>query len=155
MNHNARIDDSANKVLIVALAIIFIWFGVGKFTVWGASAIEGLVNNSPLLSWWAYSIFDVGTFAALLGTLEIVIGLLLLAGLVNFKLRAIAGLCGIITFLITLSFMLTTPGIVPEGASFPIISDMPGEFLLKDLVLLAVSYVIFTSGRHAFTANHA
>lgn len=154
MNHSAKSDDSRNKVLIVPLAIIFIWFGVGKFNAKGASAIEGMVNNSPILS-WAYSIFDVRTFAALLGSLEIIIGLSLLGGLSNSKLRAIGGLGGIATFLTTLSFMLTTPGVVPEDESFPILSDLPGEFLLKDIVLLAVSYTIFTSGRRALTANRA
>lgn len=139
-------NDTTIKSLIITLAIVFIWFGAIKFTVGGSGGIEGLVNNSPILS-WVYSIFEVGTFGALLGSLEIIIGLLLLAGLFNLKLRAIAGLGAMITFLVTLSFMLTTPGVIAEGASFPILSGMPGEFLLKDIVLLAVSYTIFMSGR--------
>lgn len=154
MNYHERVDDSTIKTLIVTLAIIFIWFGGIKFTAGGAGGIEGLINNSPIIS-WVYSIFDVGTFGVLLGSLEIIIGLLLLAGLSNIKLRAIAGLGAIVTFLVTLSFMLSTPGVVPEGVSFPVLSGMPGEFLLKDIVLLAVSYTIFISGRHALTSNHA
>lgn len=153
MTYNTKVDNSMIKPLIVTLAIVFIWFGSIKFTAGGASAIGGLVNNSPIMS-WVYSVFEVGTFGVLLGSLEIVIGLMLLAGLVNLKLRVVAGLGAIVTFLITLSFMLSTPGVVPEGASFPILSGMPGEFLLKDIVLLAVSYTIFTSGRYALTPNH-
>ncbi len=138
------------KPLIISLAIVFAWFGIIKYTDGGASGIEGLVNNSPILA-WVYQIFDVATFGALLGSLEIIIAILLLVGLTNMKIRAIAGLCAIITFLITLSFMLTTPGVVPEGTSFPVLSGMPGEFLLKDIVLLAVSYGIFNSGKQVLS----
>ena len=148
-----RHESSLLILPTIALAIIFIWFGGIKFTAGGASGIEGLINNSPILS-WVYGIFDVPSFAALLGAIEIAIGLLLLLGLVSLKVRAIAGLASIATYLITLSFMLTTPGVVPEGASFPVLSGMPGEFLLKDLVLLAVSFAIFQSARHVKADAH-
>jgi len=39
-------------------------------------------------------------------------------------------------FLTTLSFLFTTPGWEPT-LGFPGISAMPGQFLLKDVVLLA------------------
>jgi len=41
-----------------------------------------------------------------------------------------------------------SPGVVPEGASFPILSGMPGEFLLKDIVLLAASISPARPGRY-------
>ena len=44
------------------------------------------------------------------------------------------------TYVITLTFFLTTPGVAEAMAGgFPAISAMPGQFLLKDLVLLAAS----------------
>ena len=44
------------------------------------------------------------------------------------------------TYLITLTFFLSTPGVAEATAGgFPAISAMPGQFLLKDLVLLAAS----------------
>lgn len=152
MVENVKADNSAGKILSVPLAVIFIWFGAIKYTAGGAGGIEGLVNNSPLLS-WVYSVFEVTSFGAILGTLEIIIGLLLLAGLSNLKIRAVAGIASIATYLVTLSFMLTTPGIVAEDSFFLVLSAMPGEFLLKDIVLLAASYVIFNSSRHALTGN--
>ena len=139
-------DNKAIKFLAIALAIVFIWFGALKYTAGGAEGIVGLVENSPLLS-WVYSLFSVHTFAALLGTVEIAIGVLLLAGLKDARLGMLGGLGGIATFVVTLSFMLTTPGVVPGGASFPILSAMPGEFLLKDLALLAISYFLFEHAR--------
>lgn len=154
MNNTVAADRSASKFYTIALAIIFIWFGGIKFTAGGAMAIEGLVKNSPILS-WVYSVFSVQAFAAVLGALEIVIGILLIVGIQNLRVRAVAGLAAVVTFLITLSFMFSTPGVVPEGASFPMLSGMPGEFLLKDLVLLAVSWAIFVSGKHALSAERA
>jgi uncharacterized membrane protein YkgB len=141
-------------ILSVALAVIFIWFGGIKYTSGGVSGVEGLVSNSPILS-WVYGPFSAKTFAALLGTIEIIIGIILLLGIKNLKLRAIGGLAATFTFVITLSFLFTTPGVVPEGASFPVLSGMPGEFLLKDIVLLAVAYVLFSSAKHALSNSSA
>ena len=39
-------------------------------------------------------------------------------------------------FLTTLSFLVTTPGWEPNLGGFPALSAMPGQFLLKDIVLL-------------------
>jgi reactive chlorine resistance protein C len=44
------------------------------------------------------------------------------------------------TYLITLTFFVSTPGVAEATAGgFPAISAAPGQFLLKDLVLLAAS----------------
>jgi uncharacterized membrane protein YkgB len=44
------------------------------------------------------------------------------------------------TYLITLSFFVSTPGVAEAVAGgFPAISAAPGQFLLKDVVLLAAS----------------
>lgn len=149
MSTEIKSSDNTFIILSVALAVIFIWFGGIKYTAGGASGVDGLVNNSPILSWVNDS-FSIKTFGALLGTLEIVTGIVLLLGIKYLKFRAIGGFAAIITFVVTLSFLLTTPGVVPEGASFPVLSGNPGEFLLKDIVLLAVSYVLFSSAKHAF-----
>ncbi|MGH9197479.1 MAG: DUF417 family protein [Acidimicrobiia bacterium] len=45
----------------------------------------------------------------------------------------------IVTYVMTLSFVLTTPGVWEAGYGFPFPSALPGQFLLKDLVLLGVS----------------
>ena len=55
------------------------------------------------------------------------------------KASAIGSIGAVITFIITLSFMLTTPGIWEPGYGFPALSAMPGQFLAKDLVLLGVA----------------
>jgi uncharacterized membrane protein YkgB len=58
------------------------------------------------------------------------------------------------TYLITLTFLFTTPGVAePTAGGFPAISAVPGQFLLKDVVLLAASLVLLlasvrTRGAH-------
>ena len=47
-------------------------------------------------------------------------------------------------FLITLSFLLTTPGVWQPSLGFPALSPSPGQFLAKDLVLLGAA--IWTAG---------
>ena len=43
---------------------------------------------------------------------------------------------GILLYLSTLSFLFTTPGVtVASAGGFPVLSVLPGQFLLKDLVL--------------------
>jgi hypothetical protein len=45
---------------------------------------------------------------------------------------------GVLLFLGTLSFLFTTPG-VTAASGFPVLSVVPGQFLLKDLVLISAS----------------
>ena len=42
-------------------------------------------------------------------------------------------------FLTTLSFLFSTPGWEPSLGGFPALSVVPGQFLLKDVVLLGAA----------------
>ncbi|MBA3651445.1 MAG: DUF417 family protein [Chthoniobacterales bacterium] len=130
-------------VIRYGLALILIWVGLLKFTAYEAEGIQGLVANSPFLS-WAYGVFSVRSFAALIGATEILFGLLILARPFAPKISAIGSLGAIIMFLITLSFALTTPGVWQPGYGFPFPSPFPGQFLAKDLLLLGAA--IWTAG---------
>ena len=56
---------------------------------------------------------------------------------------ALGALMSVSTYLITLTFFVTTPGVSEASAGgFPAISAAPGQFLLKDAVLLAASLVL-------------
>ena len=114
-----------------------------KFTHYEAQGLVPLVSNSPLLG-WLYGIFSVDTFSSLLGVLEVSIGLLIAGRLVSPKLSLIGGALSAGLFLTTLSFMFSTPGVIEPSVGFPGISVAPGQFLLKDLGLLAAS--IFVAG---------
>lgn len=48
------------------------------------------------------------------------------------------------TFLVTVSFLFTAPVTEPSLGGFPALSVVPGQFLLKDVVLLGAA--IFLAG---------
>jgi len=58
------------------------------------------------------------------------------------------------TYFITLTFFLSTPGVAEATAGgFPAISALPGQFLLKDVVLLAASLSLLVASIQASWAN--
>ncbi len=131
-----------------ALVLIFLWFGCLKFTAYEAKGIAPLVMNSPLLA-WAYSALGEQGISMAIGVIEIAIGVLIALRSVSPRWSGIGSVGSAITYLITLSFLLSTPGVWQEGYGFPFLSGMVGQFLIKDVVLLAAS--LWTAGE-AFAA---
>jgi uncharacterized membrane protein YkgB len=54
------------------------------------------------------------------------------------RLSALGSAVGVLLFASTLSFLFTTPG-ATAASGFPVLSVLPGQFLLKDLVLIGAS----------------
>src|SRR5215471_7263287 len=109
--------------------------GVLKYTTYEAVAIQPLVAHSPLLS-WVYHIVSVRTFAAVLGTAEIIAALLIALRPLAPRISVPGSALAVLLFLSTLSFLFTTPGVTAAAAGgLPVLSVLPGQFLLKDLVL--------------------
>ncbi len=140
--------------IFAALAIIYFWFGGMKFTAYEAEGLVPLVQNSPLLS-WMYDIFSVRGFSTFLGFVEVTIGLLIAGRIVSPRLSAAGGLLSSGLFVTTLSFMLSTPGVIEPGLGFPAISVVPGQFLLKDIGLLAASVFILGQSLSAISKSRA
>jgi reactive chlorine resistance protein C len=128
--------------LYVSLAIIYAWFGGMKFTAYEANGLVPLVENSPLLSWF-YNLFSVRGFSTFLGFLELSIGLLIALRLASPLLSAAGGLLSAGLFVTTVSFMISTPGVVVPELGAPAITVAPGQFLLKDVGLFAASFWVF------------
>jgi uncharacterized membrane protein YkgB len=127
--------------VFASLAVIYFWFGGMKFTAYEAEGLVPLVQNSPLLS-WMYDIFSVRGFSTFLGFVEVTIGLLIAGRILSPKLSAIGGFLSAGLFTTTLSFMASTPGVFEPSLGFPAISVAPGQFLLKDIGLLAASVLV-------------
>jgi uncharacterized membrane protein YkgB len=125
------------------LVIVLLWIGGMKFTAYESESIRPLVANSPLMS-WAYGVMSQGAFCALLGLVEIAIGLLIALRPVWPMGSAVGSGLAAGMFLTTLTFLFSTPGWEASLDGFPALSAMPGQFLLKDLVLLGAS--LFTAG---------
>ncbi len=142
-NSALRLERAGAIVLRYGLVLVLLWIGGLKFTVYEAKGIEPLVMNSPFLA-WAYHAFGVFGVARLLGTIEIIVGSLILLRAINARLSALGSMAAALMFLITLSLLFSTPGVIAPGYSFPVLSANVGQFVCKDLVLLGAS--IWTSG---------
>jgi len=130
------------SILRWVMVVIFVAFGLQKFTPQSAHGIELYISNSPFVSW--LSIFGVRGEANLLGVIELTTAALLAAGAFNPIASAVGALMGTGTFCITWSFFFSTPGVVKWGFSTdPIAWNLTGEFLFKDIVLLCVCLVLF------------
>ena len=140
-NSNNAVGIIGGKVTLYGLALVFAWIGAMKFTAYEANAIQGLVASSPLLS-WLYGILDVRGVANLIGTIEIVTALLLVARPYSALAGVIGGLLVAGTTAVTLTFILTAPGWEASLGGFPALSVVPGQFLLKDVVLLGAGLAI-------------
>jgi len=136
--------ETVGAILVrVSLAVTVIWVGALKFSAYEAEAIQPLVANSPLLA-WAYGILSVPTFAAILGAGEIILGIMILSRPVAPLISAIGSIGAAILFLVTVTFLFTTPGVFQPDLGLPFLSPMPGQFLAKDIALFSIS--VWTAG---------
>jgi len=119
------------------LVITLLLIGVLKFTASEAQGIQPLVANSPLM-FWLYRIFSLQGVSNLIGVVEIAIAVLLALRPWSARLSFIGSIGAIITFVLTVSFILSTPGAFQFSHGLPLLGDA-GQFLIKDLVLLGAS----------------
>ncbi len=118
------------------LVIVLAWIGFGKYVKMESRV---LIEHNPLMS-WVYDVFSVTTVARGLGTMEIVAALLIALRPQWPRLSAIGSALAVLLFMGTLSFLFTTPGVVStHAAGLPVLSALPGQFLLKDVVLIGVA----------------
>ena len=140
---SVRLQTFGTHVARYGLVIVLLWIGGMKFTAYEAGGIKPMAANSPLMG-WAYKIMSDHSFSSLLGVVEIATGLLIALRPAWPMGSAIGSGLAAGTFLTTLTFLFSTPGWEPSLGGFPALSAMPGQFLLKDLVLLGAA--IFTAG---------
>ncbi len=131
-------ENLGEKVLRYGLVAVLLWVGALKFTAYEAEGIKPLVENSPLFA-WALQAFGLKTLAALIGTVEIVLGLMIATRSFSPKVSAYGSIGATVMFLLTLTFLFTTPGVWQPGYGFPFPSPMPGQFIAKDLILLGAA----------------
>src|ERR1700754_1300534 len=169
-------DKAGMQLMRVAIAIVFLWIGALKFAPYEADSITPFVANSPFLSFFykhpeQYKAHltregelkpaerawqtenNTYRFSNGLGTVEIIIGLLTLVGLVSRRYGMLGATLAFLTPFVTLSFLITTPeawvpalGDTPYG--FPWLSG-GGRLAVKDVMLLAGGWLITTDSARA------
>lgn len=143
----ARIGST---ILRYGLVLELLWIGSLKFTMYEPVGVHKLASDSPLLS-WGYSVMSVQGFAELIGVVEITLAILIATRAFAPKLSALGSMGAIVMSLITLSFLLTTPEAWQPGYGFPFLSPNPGQFLLKDVLMLGTA--IWTAGEALIAAS--
>jgi uncharacterized membrane protein YkgB len=138
-----RIESVGRVSVRYGLVLVLLWIGGMKFTAYEAEGISGFVSNSPLMS-WAYQVFTKGQFSMILGTVELLTALLIAVRPLSPGLSAAGSASAVGMFATTLTFLLTTPGTIEPSLGFPALSALPGQFLVKDFVLLGAA--LWSSG---------
>ncbi|WP_345235930.1 YkgB family protein [Hymenobacter saemangeumensis] len=141
------LDRAGTLVLRYSLVLIVLWFGLFKFTPTEAKAIQPLFTHSPLFS-WLYDVLSVQAVSNLVGTAEILIALLIALRPLAPRLSYLGSLGAVLTFVVTLSFLFTTPG------SFALVDGLwvpggAGGFIIKDLSLLGAALYTAAEARRA------
>ncbi|HET9318477.1 MAG TPA: reactive chlorine resistance membrane protein RclC [Bryobacteraceae bacterium] len=168
--------------LRISIAIVFLWIGALKFVPYEADSITPFVANSPVMSFFYKHSADYKAhltregelkpadrawetanntyaFSYGLGTVELIIGFLVLTGLVSVRLGLAGAVLAFLTPFVTLSFLVTTPeawvsalGDAQHG--FPYLSGA-GRLVLKDTVILAGGWLLVVDGARAILAQMA
>lgn len=135
-----RLLKAGRIVLRYSLVLFFVGFGLYKFTLEEAQAIQPLMAGSPFFS-WLYPLFGLQGASNVIGVVEVAAGLLI--ALRHWKpfYSGIGSLVAAAALVFTLSFMFTTPNLMP---------DMQG-FLIKDLTLLGAA--LWTAGEAFLAAS--
>ena len=141
------IEDVGKAIVCWGLVVVLVWIGGMKFTAYEAMGIQPLVAHSPFIS-WMYNFLSIRSFSAMLGCIEILTAALISLRFVSPKASAVGSLLAIGLFATTLSMLFTTPGWEPT-LGFPALSAMPGQFLLKDIVLFGAAVWSFGESLNA------
>ena len=131
-----------NHLVRASMVIIYFFFGYQKWFDYEAHGLIPFFTHGPLI-FWMYPVFGVKESTYLLGVSEWLFGALLLAGFWNKKLGILGALGSVVTFLCTVTIIPFMPdGWVPSAGGFPAMAIGNVAFLMKDVVLLAVSFYL-------------
>ena len=137
VRRNAYKSEKAGLWLMrYGIVLILLWIGLLKFTAAEAMGIQPFVEHSPFFS-WLVPLLGLQGVSNLVGVIEVTTAILIATRPWSALVSAIGSAMAVITFLITLSFMLTTPGV--SDPAFPFLSAIPGQFLIKDVLLLGAA----------------
>jgi|HubBroStandDraft_4_1064222.scaffolds.fasta_scaffold1266580_1 uncharacterized membrane protein YkgB len=98
-----------------SVVLFFFGFGLVKFTAAEATAIHPLLVHSPFLSWLP-RIFDQQLSSDIVGVIEIALAMMMASRFFAPRLCAIGSFGIAASLVVTLSFLVTTPGLDPRSA---------------------------------------
>ena len=121
-----------------SMVLIFLLFGYQKWFAYEAQTLIPFISYNPLTS-WMYPVFGIQGASWFLGVSEWLIGALLFLGFWNKKAGILGAIGSVATFITTVTIIPFMPdGWAASAGGFPAMTgNVP--FLMKDVVLLAVS----------------
>ena len=134
-------DDLDYHLMRASMVLIFALFGYQKWFEYEAQVLIPYISNGPLI-FWLYPVFGIRGATWFLGVSEWLFGLLLFLGFWNKKLGILGALGSCVSFVGTITIIPFFPnGWSASAGGFP---AMAGDvaFLMKDVVLLAVSFYL-------------
>jgi uncharacterized membrane protein YkgB len=130
--------DLDYHVIRASMVLIFFLFGYQKWFDYEAQGLIPFISHGPLI-FWMYPVFGIKGASWFLGVSEWIFGALLLAGFWNKKLGILGALGGVGSFVSTITIIPFAPdGWAASAGGFPAMTGIV-PFLMKDVVLLAVS----------------
>lgn len=131
-------EDLDYHLVRASMVIIFLFFGYQKWFDYEAQALIPYISHGPLI-FWMYPVFGIRGACWFLGVAEWFFGGLLFLGFWNKRLGILGALGSVFSFISTVTIIPFMPnGWAPSAGGFPAMTETVA-FLMKDLVLLAVS----------------
>jgi uncharacterized membrane protein YkgB len=133
--------DLDYHVVRASMVIIYFFFGYQKWFPYEAQTLIPFISNGPLIS-RMYPVFGIQGASWFLAVSEWLFGALLFLGFWNKKLGILGAAGSCVTFIMTFTILPFMPdGWNAAAGGFP---AMQGNvaFLMKDLVLFAVSFYL-------------
>jgi uncharacterized membrane protein YkgB len=123
-----------------SMVLIFLLFGYQKWWEYEVQTLVPFISNGPL-TFWMYPVFGHHGASYFLGVSEWLTAALLIWGFWNPKAGIVGAILSVGTFVTTVTIIPFMPDGWDAAAHFPAMSgNVP--FLMKDVVLLAVSFYL-------------
>ena len=131
-------EDVDYHLLRASMVVIFLFFGYQKWFDYEAQVLIPYISHGPLI-FWMYPVFGIRGASWFLGVPEWLFGALLFLGFWDKRLGILGALGSTVTFILTVTIIPFMPnGWAASAGGFPAMTgNVP--FLMKDVVLLAVS----------------
>jgi len=151
-------EDLDYHLVRASMVIMFLFFGYQKWWPYEAERLVPFISNGPLI-WWLYPLFGHQGASWFLGVSEWTFGTLLFAGFWDKRLGIVGAAGSTATFIATVTIIPFMPDGWDPAAGFPAMTgNVP--FLMKDVVLLAVSFYLLKQdvvrvAQHGRVARHS
>ena len=136
----SMIKRTGRIVALIGVVLPLVMIGILKFTQIEIEALKPLIGGTPWLA-WMYPVFGEARASYLLGVVELVTALLLIASPWSRRAGVAGGALGTLTFFVTVSTMFALPIWEAGFGGFPFLNAM-GSFLIKDVALLGIALVV-------------